>query len=230
MPQHTPPPPLVGDKPQQRLIPVEASPDRTGPSTDILNQPVSSESLNKMLVPLPEPKKQLVPVDDSKDIDVFSDMDKLEDQDEVVDSDGSESSDTLDMSIGGFASENTDTIKKQPTRLSPRRSTASEQDAFDAEIIMASASPVVASSSISRQQSSSSNPQEKTSTAVAVDSFTDERIPLGRRAKRSSTTSSPCSLTSPLTWTACSTESSSFAPGLFSSVQRGGACECSCEW
>ena len=102
-------------------------------------------------------------------------MDKLEDQDEVVDSDSSESSDTMDASIGGFANENTDTIKKQPMRLSPMRPTASEQRAYDAEIIMASASPVVASSSVSRQQSSNSNPKEtrQSSTALAVDSFTD---------------------------------------------------------
>lgn len=133
-------PPVV--LPKTRSPPKPSKPQETLPpaSTNALSpRLIPIEEPTSRLVPIQEPKNRLVPIEDPRDIDIFSsDMDKLEDHDEVVDSDSSESSDTLETGLTGFENENTDTIKKQPTRLSPRRQTAGESGSYGAEIFAAS--------------------------------------------------------------------------------------------
>ncbi|XP_071483151.1 uncharacterized protein [Diadema antillarum] len=115
--------------------------------------PKVSPKISPKVGPPPAPKMapkvaakaapQALPVDNSKDIDIYShDLDMLEDQEEVIDSDSSENSDSLDTGLSGFENENTDTIKKQPVRLSPRRQVDDLSNSFDAHILKAPMTPV----------------------------------------------------------------------------------------
>ncbi|XP_038064631.1 histone-lysine N-methyltransferase 2D-like isoform X2 [Patiria miniata] len=85
----------------------------------------SPSRTGKAPVKAPAKKKEVVappPLDDSDDVDFYSQdldmMDTLAGQDAAVESD---SSDTMESALSGFENENTDTIKKQPMKLSPAR-------------------------------------------------------------------------------------------------------------
>ncbi|XP_022095344.1 uncharacterized protein LOC110981774 isoform X3 [Acanthaster planci] len=85
----------------------------------------SPSRTGKAAVKAPVKKKAVVappPLEDSDDVDFYSQdldmMDTLGGQDAAVESD---SSDTMESALSGFENENTDTIKKQPMKLSPAR-------------------------------------------------------------------------------------------------------------
>ncbi|XP_071796568.1 uncharacterized protein [Asterias amurensis] len=96
------------------------TPSRTGKS------PVKAPAKKKALVAPP-------PLDGADDVDFYSQdldmMDTLGGQEDLVESD---SSDTMESGLTGFENENTDTIKKQPGKLSPAKYS---EDLNDPEIV-----------------------------------------------------------------------------------------------
>ena len=96
------------------------TPSRTGKS------PVKAPAKKKTLVAPP-------PLDGVDDVDFYSQdldmMDTLGGQEDLVESD---SSDTMESGLTGFENENTDTIKKQPGKLSPAKYS---EDLNDPEIV-----------------------------------------------------------------------------------------------
>ena len=82
------------------------------------------------LKPMRTPPNKPKVVPSSEDVDIYSQdldmMDSLADTEDVVDSDSSE---TMESGLSGFENENTDTIKKQPVRLSPTKT--KEESAAD---------------------------------------------------------------------------------------------------